>query len=138
MKKNALISVYDKSNISILCEYFKKNNINIISTGNTSKHINALGYKCKLISNITKFNEMLGGRVKTLHPYIHASLLYDRKKNSDIEEFNKIKFPNIDYIFVNLYPFDKIKLNEKYKHNKILEMIDIGGPTLLRSAAKIT
>jgi len=136
MKKNALISVYDKSNIVILCEYFKKNNVNIISTGNTAKHINNLGYKCVLISNLTKFNEMLDGRVKTLHPFIHASLLYDRKKNSHIKEFNKIKFPNIDYVFVNLYPFDKINLSEKYSYNEILEMIDIGGPTLLRSAAK--
>ena len=136
MKKNALISVYDKSKLDILCKYFKKNSINIISTGNTAKYINDLGFRCKLISDLTKFKEILDGRVKTLHPHIHASLLYDRRKKSHIKQFNKINFPTIDYVFINLYPFEKIKINSKYSYEESIEMIDIGGPTLLRSSAK--
>ena len=135
MKKYALISVYDKSNLKELCIYFFKNNIKIISTGNTARYIKKMGFDCVLVSDLTKFKEILDGRVKTLHPYIYASLLFDRSKKSHHKEFDKIKFPPIDFLIVNLYPFEKIK-NSKASHKKCLEMIDIGGSTLLRSAAK--
>ncbi len=135
MSKNAIISVYDKTDLKILCNYFKNNNINIISTGNTAKHIKKIGFKCHLVSSVTKFKEILEGRVKTLHPKIHASLLFDRYKKNHTNEFKKIKFPIIDFVIVNLYPFEKfIKKNSDYE--KCIEMIDIGGTALLRSAAK--
>ena len=135
MNKNAIISVYDKTDLKILCNYFKNNNINIISTGNTAKHIKKMGFKCQLVSSVTKFKEILEGRVKTLHPNIHASLLFDRYKKKHTNEFKKIKFPIIDFVIVNLYPFEKfIKKNSNYE--KCIEMIDIGGTALLRSAAK--
>ena len=133
-KKYALISVYNKKSIKNICETFLKFNINLISTGKTAKHITNLGYKCKSLTSFTKFKEILDGRVKTLHPKLHASLLFDRENNNHTDAFNNLNFPVIDFIVVNLYPFKKyINLkNEK----KCIEMIDIGGPALLRSSAK--
>ena len=135
MNKNAIISVYDKSNLNIICKYFNKNKINIISTGNTAKYIKKIGFKCKYISDVTKFSEILDGKVKTLHPNIHASLLFDRNKKKQKNEFKKLKFPIIDFVIVNLYPFEEfVKKNSSVED--CINMIDIGGPTLLRSAAK--
>ncbi len=131
----ALISVFNKKNLDIVCEAFKRNNIKIISTGETYKYIKKKGYKCISVSNLTKFKEILDGRVKTLHPKIHASLLYKRSVKNHVKSFNKLNFPSIDFVIVNLYPFEKtIKLHKN--NNKAIEMIDIGGPALLRSAAK--
>ena len=75
-----------------VCKLFKKNNIKIISTGSTSKHIKKLGYNCLSVSNLTKFKEILDGRVKTIHPKIHASLLYKRSDKNHIKSFNKLNF----------------------------------------------
>ena len=135
MIKNALISVYNKSKLGLVCKELEEKNINIISTGSTADYILKLGFKCKKISNITKFKEILDGRVKTLHPKIYASLLFDRNKNKHIKEFQKIKFPEINLVIVNLYPFNKSKFRNA-TYAKCIEMIDIGGPTLLRAAAK--
>ena len=77
-KKNALVSVYNKTGLKKLCSIFSKYNINIISTGETANKIKDLGYKCKKISSLTKFDEILDGRVKTLHPKIYASILFKR------------------------------------------------------------
>ena len=135
MTNSALISVYDKSNLRLICAELEKQKINIISTGSTALYIAKLGFKCKKISDITKFKEILDGRVKTLHPNIYTSLLFDRGKTQHSNEFKKIKFPEINFVIVNLYPFNKTKLkNESYE--KCIEMIDIGGPSLLRAAAK--
>ena len=81
IKSFALISVFDKSNLGFLCDLLKKNKIGIISTGSTSKKIKSLGYNCFEISDLTKFNEVLDGRVKTLHPKIYISILHNRKDN---------------------------------------------------------
>ena len=114
--KYALISVYDKKGIEEICKTFLKFNINIISTSSTSKHITSLGYKCKSVSSFTKFKEILDGRVKTLHPKLHASLLFDRKNKHHIKTFKSLNFPVIDFIIVNLYPFKKfINLNKNKK-----------------------
>ena len=107
-EKFALISVYNKNGLKNLCSSFLKNNIKIISTGSTAKHILSLGFPCKSVSNVTKFKEILDGRVKTLHPNIHASLLFNRKINRHIRSFNKLKFPVIDFLIVNLYPLKKL------------------------------
>ena len=88
-----------------------------------------------MISDLIKFPEILNGRVKTLHPKIHASLLYDRSKKSHIVTFKKLNFPIIDFVIVNLYPFEKVTKFSK-DSKECIEMIDIGGPTMLRSAAK--
>tara|TARA_Y100000588_G_scaffold205717_1_gene219569 strand:+ start:443 stop:1969 length:1527 start_codon:yes stop_codon:yes gene_type:complete len=132
----ALISVFDKINLDFICKAFKKNNIKIISTGSTSKYIKKIGYNCTSVSNLTKFKEILDGRVKTIHPKIHASLLYKRSDKNHVKTFSKLKFPSINFVIVNLYPFEKTIKSAKGNNDKAIEMIDIGGPTLLRSAAK--
>ncbi|MBO6465553.1 MAG: bifunctional phosphoribosylaminoimidazolecarboxamide formyltransferase/IMP cyclohydrolase [Pelagibacteraceae bacterium] len=134
-EKFALISVYNKNGLKNLCSSFFNNNIKIISTGSTAKHILSLGFPCKSVSNVTKFKEILDGRVKTLHPNIHASLLFNRKIIEHIKSFNKLKFPVIDFLIVNLYPFEKT-IKKTSDFSKCIEMIDIGGPALLRSSSK--
>ena len=133
-KRYALISTFDKSNLKSICQTLKKFSIEIISTGSTAEHIRKLGFLCLNISDLTKFKEILSGRVKTLHPKIHASLLFDRNKQEHVSTFNNLNFPKIDFIISNLYPFEDF-INSK-DNNKIIEMIDIGGLTLLRSASK--
>tara|TARA_B100001564_G_scaffold356628_1_gene371191 strand:+ start:376 stop:1926 length:1551 start_codon:yes stop_codon:yes gene_type:complete len=133
--KNALISVSNKENLVSLLKTLKKFNINIISSGGTYASIKKLGYQCKELSKYTGFKEMLDGRVKTLHPKIHAGILHDRQNKKHKNEMSKQNFPAIDLIVVNFYPFQKIVLSSK-NPGKIIENIDIGGPTMVRAAAK--
>ena len=133
--KNALISVYDKSELTPLLKILKKYKVNIISSGGTYKKIKKLGFKCNEISKFTGFNEILDGRVKTLHPKIHAGILFNRLKNKHISQLKKQNFEPIDLIIVNFYPF-KETINETKNYKKIIENIDIGGPTMVRAAAK--
>ena len=133
--KNALVSVSDKENIISLLKVFQKYKINIISSGGTYKSIRKLGYECTELSKFTGFKEMLDGRVKTLHPKIHAGILHDRQNKIHKSEMNKQKFPPIDLIVVNFYPFQKVVIESKSPKN-IIENIDIGGPTMVRAAAK--
>ena len=133
--KNALISVSDKGNIHRLCKVFKKYKIKIISSGGTYKFIKKLGYNCTELSKYTGFKEMLDGRVKTLHPKIHAGILHDRQNKAHKSEMSKNRFPSLDLIVVNFYPFQKVVRDSKNPKN-IIESIDIGGPTMVRAAAK--
>ena len=133
--KNALISVSNKENLISLLKTLKRFNINIISSGGTYTSIKKLGFKCTEISKYTGFKEMLDGRVKTLHPKIHAGILHDRQNKKHKNEMSKQNFPPIDLIVVNFYPFQKIVTSTK-NSNKIIENIDIGGPTMVRAAAK--
>ena len=133
--KNALISVSNKENLVSLLKTLKKFNINIISSGGTYASINKLGYQCTELSKYTGFKEMLDGRVKTLHPKIHAGILHDRQNKKHKSEMSKQNFPAIDLIVVNFYPFQKIVLSSK-NPKQIIENIDIGGPTMVRAAAK--
>ena len=133
-KKFALISVYEKDKLGYLCLNLIKNNYNLISTGSTGKRIRSMGFNCIDISKITNFKEMLDGRVKTLHPLIYASLLHIRDNRKHRRQFLGLNVPEIDIVVVNLYPFEKY--NKDKKNNKIIEMIDIGGPSLLRASSK--
>ena len=133
--KNVLISVSDKENLTSLLKTLKKFKIKIISSGGTYSSIKKLGYECVELSKYTGFKEMLDGRVKTLHPKIHAGILHDRKNKNHQNEMKKQKFPAIDLIIVNFYPFQKIVMNAN-NSKKIIENIDIGGPTMVRAAAK--
>ena len=133
-KKYALISVYDKSRLKFLCSNLIKNNYNLISTGSTGNKIKSMGFKSIDISRITNFKEMFDGRVKTLNPLIYASLLYIRDNKKHKNQFLKLKIPEINIVVVNLYPFEKFKKNKNTF--KVIEMIDIGGPSLLRAASK--
>ena len=133
--KNALISVSNKENLVSLLKTLKKFNINIISSGGTYASIKKMGYNCVELSKYTGFKEMLDGRVKTLHPKIHAGILHDRQNKKHKSEMSKQNFPALDLIVVNFYPFQKIVLSKK-NSNQIIENIDIGGPTMVRAAAK--
>ena len=133
-KKFALVSVYNKNKLQYLCSNLIKNNYNLISTGSTGNKIRSMGFKCIDISKITKFKEMFDGRIKTLNPLIYSSLLYVRDNKNHSKQFISLKVPEISIVVVNLYPFEKYKTNNK--KNKIIEMIDIGGPSLLRAASK--
>jgi len=133
--KNALISVSNKESLVSLLKTLKKYNINIISSGGTYAAIKELGYKCTELSKYTGFKEMLDGRVKTLHPKIHAGILHDRQNKKHKSEMSKQNFPPIDLIVVNFYPFQKI-VTSKQNPKQIIENIDIGGPTMVRAAAK--
>ena len=131
--KRAIISVSDKSNLNKILPILKKFKIEIISSGGTFKRIRNMKYSCIEVADYTKFSEMLDGRVKTLHPKIHAGILNIRKKKAHRKELKKQNIPEIDLVIVDLYPFEK-QLSNKSK--KLIDNIDIGGPALLRSAAK--
>ena len=133
--KSALISVSDKENLSQILKTLVKYNIQIISSGGTYKVIKKMGYQCREVSEYTGFKEMLDGRVKTLHPKIHAGILHDRSNKKHTSEMNRKKFPSLDLIIVNFYPFQNIVTKSK-NNNQIIENIDIGGPTMVRAAAK--
>ena len=111
--KNALISVSNKENMLPLLKTLKKYKINVISSGGTYNFIKKLGYKCTELSKYTGFKEILDGRVKTLHPKIHAGILHDRQNKSHMREMFKQKFMPIDLIVVNFYPFQKIVKQSK-------------------------
>ena len=133
--RTALISVSEKSNLKPVLQVLEKNNVKLISSGGTFKMIKKLKFKCLDVSNFTGFKEILDGRVKTLHPKIHAGILNKRNKSSHVKDLKKNNFENIDLVIVNFYPFEKT-LKKTKNHDKIIENIDIGGPTLVRSAAK--
>ena len=133
--KSALISLSDKKNLKPLLQVLRKNKIKIISSGGTFKVIKKLKFKCLEISNFTGSNEILGGRVKTLHPKIHAGILNKRNSKSHQKDLKVNNFENIDLVIVNFYPFEQT-LKQTKNHEKIIENIDIGGPTMVRAAAK--
>ena len=133
--KRALISVSDKSKLFKILPILKKFKIEILSSGGTYKYIKKSGFGCIEISDFTGFQEILDGRVKTLHPKIHSGILYNRDDKRHIDQIKSHNFKNIDLVIVNFYPFEKTVLKTK-NENTIIENIDIGGPSLVRSAAK--
>ena len=133
--KTALISVSDKNNLKPLLNILKKNKIKIISSGGTYKEIKRLKFNCLEVSDFTNSPEILEGRVKTLHPKIHAGILNKREKKSHLKDLEDNNFENIDLVVVNFYPFENT-LKKTNNHQKIIENIDVGGPTMVRSAAK--
>ena len=134
-RKKVLISVSEKINLIKILRNFKKHKIELISSGGTFKEIIKLGFKCKEISEYTGMQEILDGRVKTLHPKIHAGILSDRNKKAHTKILKKLDFEEIDFVIVNFYPFEKtLKITKN--HEKIVDNIDIGGPAMVRAAAK--
>lgn len=132
----ALISVSDKTGIVEFAKELESLGINIISTGGTYKKLNDDGLKVKEVSEVTKFPECLDGRVKTLHPSIHAGLLAMRNNKEHMDTLNELNIETIDIVIVNLYPFKSTMLKNGVSREEVVENIDIGGPTMLRSAAK--
>ena len=133
--KKALISVSDKKNLNTLLKVLTRHKIDIISSGGTYKEIKKLNFKCLEVSEYTNSPEILDGRVKTLHPKIHAGILSKRNNNSHKKDLKNNNFEEIDLVIVNFYPFEKT-LKETNNHLEIIENIDIGGPTMVRASAK--
>ena len=133
--KNAIVSLSDKSKIDFLTKILRRHNINVISSGGTYKKIIKTYKKCTEVSRFTGFKEMLDGRVKTLHPKIFSGILCDRKKTKHNKDLNKLGIPTIDLVVVNFYPFQET-IQKTNNFQTIIENIDIGGPTLVRAAAK--
>ncbi len=134
--KRALISVSNKKGIKEFAKTLAENKVEIISTGGTAKKIAETGVEVINISDVTNFPEMMEGRVKTLHPNIHAGILARRAKDSDLDELDKLNIKTIDLIVCNLYPFAETLNKKDVELKEILENIDIGGPTMIRAAAK--
>ena len=134
--KRALISVSDKTGILELAKELDKLGVEIISTGGTAKLLRENGIKVKEVSEYTGFPEMLDGRVKTLHPKIHAGLLALRKNNVHMKTLEEHEIGLIDMVVVNLYPFEQTVQKPGVSIEEVIENIDIGGPSMLRSAAK--
>ncbi len=133
--KRALISVFDKENILEIARFLEKKGVEIISTGGSYNYLKENDVKVIDISEVTNFPEMLDGRVKTLHPNIHGGILAIRDKKEHMNTIREYNIDTIDYVIVNLYPFfDKVK--ENLTEAEKIEFIDIGGPSMLRSAAK--
>ena len=133
--KKAIISLSDKSEIKLILNSLKKYKVNVISTGGTSKEIKKLGYEYTDVSEYTNSNEILDGRVKTLHPKLYAGILNKRDNKNHKKALKKNNYDEIDLVIVNFYPFEETLKSTK-NHNKLIENIDIGGPTLVRAAAK--
>ena len=132
--KTALISVFDKTGVLELAEKLVKNNTEILSSGGTARYLKENNIDVTEISEYTGFNEVFDGRVKTLHPKIHAGIL--ARGDSDAGELDKLGAKKIDLVVVNLYPFAEEVAKEDADESSIIEKIDIGGPAMLRAAAK--
>jgi phosphoribosylaminoimidazolecarboxamide formyltransferase/IMP cyclohydrolase len=132
----AVLSVYDKTGIGEFARGLSNLGFEILSTGGTARAIREAGVEVKSVSDATGFPEILGGRVKTLHPVIAGGILARRDVESDVKELKKQKIEPIDVVAVNLYPFEDTIAKEGVTLGDALEQIDIGGPTMLREAAK--
>jgi len=134
--KTALISVSDKTGIVDFAKKLSEMGVKIISTGGTAKKLSDAGISVVGIESVTGFPEMMNGRVKTLHPKIHGALLGLRDKKEHTAAMKEHDIEPIDLVCVNLYPFEKTIANPDCTLAEAIENIDIGGPSMLRSAAK--
>lgn len=136
MKKRALISVFDKKGIVEFALELEKLGWEIISTGGTFRTLKEAGIRAIEVEDITNFPEILDGRVKTLNPYIHGGLLYKRDNPKHIKVIEDMNIKPIHMVVNNLYPFEDTVNREGVTHEEIIENIDIGGPSMIRAAAK--
>lgn len=134
--KRAIVSVSDKTNLVDFCQFLSDNKIEIVSTGGTLKTLRENNIEAIPIQEYTGYPEILDGRVKTLHPKIHAGILGDLDKNFHIEQLDKLGIVSIDLVVVNLYPFVSTIQKPGVTLPEAIEQIDIGGPSLLRASAK--
>jgi len=136
LRKFALLSVSDKTNLIEFAQGLVAKDYTIIATGNTAKKLFSSGIKVTEISDVTGYPEIFNGRVKTLHPKITGGILIRRSNDNDIKEANQNSIEPIDIVCVNLYPFKKVTENPGVTEEQVIENIDIGGPSLVRAAAK--
>lgn len=133
--ERALISVWDKEGVVELARFLKERGVEILSSGGTARTLKAEGIEVTEVSQYTGFPEILDGRVKTLHPLIHGGILAKRDDPSHREQMERLGIKPIDLVVVNLYPFRET-VARGATLEEALEQIDIGGPTLVRAAAK--
>lgn len=136
MIKRALISVSDKTGIVELARELTAQGIEILSTGGTMRALSEAGVPVTSVSDVTGFPECLDGRVKTLHPAIHAGLLAMRSNPEHMKQIEELGIKPIDMVVINLYPFRQTIAKPGVKFEDAIENIDIGGPTMIRAAAK--
>jgi phosphoribosylaminoimidazolecarboxamide formyltransferase / IMP cyclohydrolase len=132
----ALISVYDKTGVEALARGLADLGWEIVSSGGTAAYLEELGLEVQKVEDVTRAPEMLGGRVKTLHPRIHAGILARRDRSDDVATLDEHEIQPFDLVCVNLYPFDQVVARRGVREEEAVEMIDIGGPSMLRAAAK--
>ncbi len=136
LKKQALISVSDKTGIIEFAKSLSEIGYSILSTGGTARSISETGIPVTEIGDYTGFPEMLDGRVKTLHPKVHAGILSRRDIATHVQALKEHEIPTIDLVVVNLYPFAQTVAKPDCSLEDAIENIDIGGPTMVRAAAK--
>jgi len=136
VQRRALISVFDKDGVADFAKGLTELGIEILSTGGTAAVLREANISIKEISEITGFPEILDGRIKTLHPVIHAGILAKREKKDHMDVLKKHRITTVDIVVCNLYPFEKTIQKPRVSIEEVIENIDIGGPTLLRAAAK--
>src|SRR6476660_4705232 len=132
----ALLSVSDKTGIVDLGRGLAARGFELVSTGGTSRALSDAGLAVTNVSTLTGFPEMMDGRVKTLHPALHGGILARRDRPDDLAALERLGLGLIDVVIVNLYPFSKAASDPKTPFNALVEEIDIGGPSLVRAAAK--
>ena len=136
-RPRALISVWDKTGIEDLATALNSMNWELISTGGTASKLRKAGFKVTDVSDVSGHPEILDGRVKTLHPALHGGILARRDSEKDMRTLAELGYVGIDMVCVNLYPFeDTAALDPPVSNQDLFEMIDIGGPTMVRSSAK--
>ena len=134
--KRAIISVYDKAGVEEFARELIALGFEIVSSGGTARHMRGRGLTVTDVEELTGFPEMLDGRVKTLHPHVHAGILARRDKPQHLEQLIKMKVAEVDVVAVNLYPFQEVCLRPGAAEEEVIENIDVGGPAMVRSAAK--
>ncbi len=134
--RRALLSVYDKTNITEFAQSLAAHAVELISTGGTARVLREAGLEVTDVSELTGYPEILGGRVKTMHPAIHGGVLARRNDPDDLDALTQLDIQPIDLIVVNLYPFEEVTAGEDVSDGAAMENIDIGGPTMMRAAAK--
>src|SRR5437764_12360749 len=134
--RRALISVSDKSGIAEFARELKSFGVEIIGTGGTAKALREAGIEVRDVSDVTGFPEMMDGRIKTLHPKIHGALLALRDNDDHLAAMKQHEIEPIDMVVINLYPFEQTMKRADVTEADVIEQIDIGGPAMVRSAAK--
>lgn len=134
--KTALISVYDKSGVVELAQELKQLGWQLLSTGGTYKTLSDAGLEVVEVSSLTQFPELFSGRVKTLHPKIFGGILYRRENEQDVSDVKANQLPSIDLVVNTLYPFEETIKKENITLDQVIEQIDVGGPSMIRAAAK--
>ncbi|HDQ14736.1 MAG TPA: hypothetical protein ENN41_07975 [Sediminispirochaeta sp.] len=131
----ALLSVYDKKNIAEFALFLRSIGMEIVSSGGTARELREHNISVSSVDELTGFPEIMEGRVKTLHPKIHGGILARRDRPDDMETLSRHSIDTVDWVVVNLYPFEEMR-GRGLPEKELLEFIDIGGPSMLRAAAK--